>query len=159
MKTLIAYTTKYGSTEKCAKALSGKLKGKVDVYNLKTEKNIDMTQYDKVIIGGSIYMGRIQKEATKFCSENLDVLQDKKVGLFICGMQTGQQLETQLNSVFPQELLSKSIATEAFGGEFIFKKMNTIDRFISKKISKQTEDVSAILEENITKLAMAMNDL
>jgi len=59
MNILIAYATKYGCTEKCAAVLSEKLTGKVDLCNLKGGRASDLTQYEKVIIGGSIYMGKI----------------------------------------------------------------------------------------------------
>ncbi len=54
MKTLIVFGTKHGCTERCAKTLSEKFDGEVDLINLKEGKNIDISQYDKVIIGDSI---------------------------------------------------------------------------------------------------------
>lgn len=158
MKTLIAYGTKYGCTEKCAQNLSEKLVEKADLCNLKTVKDIDLSQYNKVIIGGSIYMGKIQKEVSKFCSNNLDALKDKKVGLFICCMGEGDVPQTELNNSFPNELIAKSIAKESFGGEFIFKKMGFMHKLIVKKVSKVEQDKSNISEENINRLVQLMNN-
>jgi len=158
MNTLIIYATKYGCTEKCAEILSGKLSGKVDLCNLKTKKVPDLSQYDKVIFGGSVYMGKIQKEVSEFCSRNLNVLKDKKVGLFICAMREGDTAETELNTSFPEELLAKATAKESFGGEFILKKMSFMDRLIVKKVSKIDKDTSNILEENINRFAQLMNN-
>ena len=79
MKTLIVYATKYGSTEKCAKLLSGKLSSEVKLCNLKLEKNIDLSKYDKVIIGTSVYMGRVRKEINEFFISNSNELITKKV--------------------------------------------------------------------------------
>lgn len=157
MNTLIAYASKYGSTEKCARLLAEDLAGNVDLYNLKNPKNIDFAQYDKVIIGGSIYMGRIRKEVTEFCSKNINVLKDKKLGLFICCMSDGETAEKQINDSFPAELMEKTITKDCFGGEFIFKKMNFMERFIIKKISKTDQDKSNILNENIHQFAQRMN--
>jgi hypothetical protein len=39
--------------------------------------------FDKVVNGDSIYISKIQKEVTEFCSSNLNALKEKKVGLFI----------------------------------------------------------------------------
>ncbi|MBA1334923.1 MAG: Flavodoxin [Firmicutes bacterium] len=158
MKTLIAYASKYGCTERCASMLSEKLTGEVDLYNLKGARAVDLSQYDKVIIGGSIYMGRIQKEVSEFCSKNLSRLMDKKTGFFICCMREGDIAETELNTSFPQELLSNAVAKEYFGGEFIFKKMNALDRFIVKKVSKTDKDISNILEDNINRFSQLMNN-
>ena len=90
MNTLLVYSSKYGCTEKCAKTLSKELKDKVDLINLKNAEDIDVLKYDNVIIGGSIYIGRIQKEVVEFCSKNLGILKEKRIGLFICGMQEGE---------------------------------------------------------------------
>jgi len=158
MKTLIAYATKHGCTEQCAKVLIEKLTEKADLCNVKIIKDMDLSQYDKVIIGGSIYIGKIQKEITDFCSKNLESLKDKKVGLYICCMRDGEEVEQQLKDSFPQELLSNAISTGYFGGEFIFKKMNIMERFIVKKIVKVDKDISNILEENINRFALSMNN-
>ena len=59
MSILIAYATRYGCAEKFAKMLAEKLTGEVDLCNLVNDKQIDPASYDTVIVGGSMYMGRI----------------------------------------------------------------------------------------------------
>lgn len=77
MNTLIVYASKYGCTEKCAKLLSKELYGEVDIINVKRMRDIDISKYEKIIIGGSIYIGKIQKGVTQFCSKNLHKLKEK----------------------------------------------------------------------------------
>ena len=169
MNTLIVYATKHGAAEKCSKILLEKLGGKVDLCNLKQIQEIDLSKYNKVIVGGSIYAGRIQKEVTQFCVNHLNTLKDKKVGLFICCMNKNSG-EVQLNSAFPQELLSIAVAKENFGGEFKFKEMNFFERLITKMVSKSLakedssittvngkEDISMLLEDNINKFVKLMS--
>lgn len=156
MSTLVVYASKYGCTEKCAKMIANELEGEVDLINLRTTRDIDLSKYDKIIVGGSIYIGKIQKEVTAFCSKYLDVLRNKSTGLYICGMQD-DAIETEINSNFPQELLEIAEAKEHFGGEFIFEKMNFMEKMIVKKVSKITSNKSNILENNIHKFAQAMN--
>ena len=158
MNTLIAYGTKYGCTEKCAKALAEKIRGEVDLCNLKTQEVKELSKYDNVIIGGSIYIGKIQRQVEEFSSKNLNLLKEKRVGLFICGMREEELAETELNDSFPQELLDKAIAKEFFGGEFVFSRMNFLERFIVKKIAKINSDTSNILEENINRFAELINE-
>ncbi|MBL4937065.1 flavodoxin domain-containing protein [Clostridium sp. YIM B02515] len=157
MNTLIVYTSKYGCTEKCAELLTKELNDKVDIINLKNAGDIDISKYDKVIIGGSIYIGRIQKEVTEFCSKNLDKLKEKGIGLFICGMQEGEAINTELNQNFPSELLNIAAAKEYLGGEFIFDKMNFMEKLIVKVVSKASSNKSNILKDNIHKFAQEMN--
>lgn len=157
MKTLIAYATKHGSTEKCALLLSQKLNGEVDLYNLKQDKAYKLEEYDNIIIGGSIYIGQIQKEVKEFCIKYLPVLKDKKIGIFICCMNKGEDAAKQIESSFSQELLSKASVKEVFGGEFEFKKMSFFERFIIKKVAKTTEDASSLSKESINKFVELMN--
>jgi menaquinone-dependent protoporphyrinogen oxidase len=156
MKTLIIYATKHGSAESCSKLLKNKLTGEVEVVNIKKDKVPDINSFDKVIIGGSIYAGRIQKEISSFCSNNLNDLKKKKLGLFICGMNK-DSAQTELNTAFPQELLNSAISKECFGGEFKLSHMNMLERFMVKVISKTDKEVSMLSEENINRLAQLID--
>ncbi len=133
MNTLVIYASKHGTARKCASILSKKLTGKVDIQDLRAGSIPNLAKYDKVIIGGSIYAGRIQKELTAFCSQNLDALKSKKLGLFICCMFKNSA-EAQLNSAFPQEFLVNAIATENFGGEMMFSDMNFAEKLLTKMV-------------------------
>lgn len=157
MNNLIVYATKYGCTEKCAGILAQKLEGKTDVHNLKDLKALDLSQYNSVVIGGSLYIGRIQEEVTAFCKNNMDVLKTKKIGLFICGMQNEEVLKTELKASFAEELFEHAAAKECFGGEFILKKMNFVDRMITRMVAKTHKDTSSISVEKISAFAQLMN--
>lgn len=170
MKTLIVYASKHGSAKKCSKILSEKIKGEVTLVNILKETMPDLITFDNIIVGGSIYVGKVQKEISEFCSKNLNTLLDKKVGLFICCMNK-KEIESQFNNSFPQELLNKAVTKESFGGEFIFKDMNfferTITKIISKALSKEDpsipkldakKDISLISQDNIDKFAQVINN-
>jgi menaquinone-dependent protoporphyrinogen oxidase len=158
MNTLIVYSSKYGCTEKCVKILSKELKDKADIIKLKNAGDIDISMYDKVIIGGPIYAGRIQKEVVRFCSTNFDKLKEKRIGIFICGMQEGEAINSELNNNFPTDLLNIAVAKEHFGGEFIFDRMNFMEKLVVKKVSKISSNKSNILTDNIYRFAQAMNN-
>ena len=83
MKTLIAYSTKHGCTEKTSKELKEYLGGDVTLVNLKTEPNPEFDKFDRVIIGGSIHAGQVQKRVKEFCLKNSNELKSKELGLFI----------------------------------------------------------------------------
>lgn len=144
MNILIAYASKHGTAEKCAKELGGRLKGDVTFYDLKSKQNIDLSKYSHIVIGGSIYVGQIQKEVKAFCSENLSQLIDKNIGLFISCMDDGEAAGNYIINNFPAELKSKAITTEVLGGGFIFSKMNFFERFIIKMVSKNKNNGEAI---------------
>ena len=155
MSTLIAFASKYGFTKTCAEILGKKLEGKVDICDLGSN-HPDLTKYDKVIIGGSIYAGKIRKPVKSFCSDNQNTLKDKKTGFFICGMAKEDDAQKQLESSFPKELLATAAAKGFFGGECNYNKMNFIEKFIMKKITGSDQSQSRIAEENITRFAGLM---
>ncbi len=157
LKTLIAYSTKYGCTENCAKVLADKISGTVVLHNLKESTPNTIEDYDSIIIGGSIYMGQIQKEVTEFCTKNLEIIKSKRIGLFVCCMREGETAENQLNTLFPKELLEVAIAKDYFGGAFAINKMSFMDKLIAKVIAKTNKDTSKILNESINKFSGLMN--
>lgn len=159
MSTLIVYATKYGCTGKCAKTLAERISGSVELRRVTAVKPEDLSQYEKVIIGGSIRIGKIQKEISAFCAANLHQLKEKKIGLFICCMRDGDIAAAELNSAFPAELFRHAQAKEYFGGEFILKKMGFLDRMVVKKVAKVEQDVSNILAENIDRFVYSMNSV
>lgn len=169
MNTLIIYASKHGTAEKCAQELSQKLKGKADLYNIKKGKLPELTQYERVIIGGSIYVGRIQREISEFCTNNLALLKQKKIGLFLCCMNQ-KEYDTQLKNSFPGELIDRAESIGNFGAEFIMKDMNFLEKAAIKMVSKELakkdpsvgqmdmkKDVSFINKENINKFIELMN--
>jgi len=156
MNTLIVYSSKYGCAEKCAKLIKEKLNEEVELMNLKNAKDIDISKYDRVIIGGSIYIGKIQKSVTEFCTKYLDQLVQKKIGLFICGMQDVEVMNTELTQNFPTELLEMATSKQWLGGEFLLDKMSFMDKMIVKKVSKVTSNQSNIFDDEINQFAQVM---
>jgi menaquinone-dependent protoporphyrinogen oxidase len=156
MKTLVAYATKYGCTEKCAKRIAEELGSDVELLDLGKSSSVSLADYETVIIGGSVYIGKVQKEVSEFCTRHLEELKNKRLGLFICGMAEGEGMITEMKASFPSELLERAVAKEFLGGEFLVDNMNFIDKFMLKKMAKVTENKSNILEDNIAKFVQEM---
>lgn len=150
MKIAILYGTKYGTTEKAAGLISKKLiesfeenknnkkddDNSIDVnlINLKEKNDININ-YDILIIGSSVYMGRIRKEVKNFLKKNKNTLLEKDLALFICGSNETDGIK-QIKKTFPSEIVSHSIATGFLGGEFNLDKMGFFDRKIAQSIIK-----------------------
>lgn len=157
-KILIAYATKHGCVEECAKILSGKMNAETDLCDLKEKKNIDVGAYDKIIIGGAIYAGRIMKEVRDFCAKHESVLNKKKLGLFICCTAEGDTAKQQVESSFPQELLGTALAKESFGGKIQLSKMNFMEKKIIKMVAKLESDMSNVSESAMDRFAQTINE-
>lgn len=158
MSILIAYASKHGCTKKCAEMLAQKLNGSVELHDIKSGKAVDLSQYDSVIVGSSVYVGNVHKEVKDFCASNMDVLKNKKLGFFICGMQPEEGAQTELKMAYPGELTEKAAAVDCFGGEFIFKNMSFMEKTIVKMIAKTSKDVSDIKLDKIESFAQAISN-
>ncbi len=150
--TLIVFASEHGTVEKCAKELFHQIEGKVDLCDLNKRMLIpDLTRYDTVIIGGSIHLGKIQSVVKDFCINNLDVLVDKHLGLFINCLYSGSKAQKQLNSAFPSQLNEKAVVRDFFGGEINESKLNYFERIITKQIIKQDKLIVKLSKEKITR--------
>ncbi|MCL2157566.1 MAG: hypothetical protein FWH54_06055 [Methanobrevibacter sp.] len=143
MKIAILYGTKYGTTEKVAELIFKSIENHnkdnsksidVQIINLKEKKDISL-DFDVLIIGSSVYMGRIRKELKKFLKNNKNTLTEKPLALFICGVNEEDGIK-QINKTFPSEIVSHSIATAFLGGELNLDKMGFLDRKIAQSIIK-----------------------
>src|SRR5680860_1919134 len=135
MKTLIAFCSTHGFTEKTANELKDYLQNNVDLCNLKKDKIPSLELFDRVVVGGSIHAGQIQKRVKEFCSKNEDILIQKELGLFICCMEEGETAEKQLKDAYSEKLHRNAKITAYFGGEFDFNKMNFFEKLIVKKVA------------------------
>jgi len=156
MKTLIVYASKYGTTEKCAHLLKEKIDGDVDVVNLKNDKP-KLSDYDAIIIGGPVYIGKLNKTVEAFCTNNLPTLVDMKKGFFICHMEMDQPMKELIEKYYPKKLVDTAAVTGGFGGAFYVSKMNFMYKWMIKKSAGIEEDQEKILYEEIDKFAENFN--
>lgn len=158
MKTVILYATKYGSVRKAAELLREKLNGQTILADVAKEPVPSLDEYDTVILGGSVYMGRIQKKLSAYIQNNLDILLKKRIGVFLCaGATESKQQEKELKAVFPSGLYDHALARGVLGYSYDFDKMRFFDRFIVSKILGNTKSVSEFHDEKITQFAQKMN--
>lgn len=156
MKTIIIYATTHGCTEKTALQLKHYLADDVTLVNLNNQKTADIASYDRVIIGGSIHAGQIQKRVKTFCKKYLSDLKSSELGLFICCMEEGATAQQQLLNAYPEELLREAKTTAVFGGEFDFNKMNFFQKWVVKKVAKVDQNVSKMDNKAISHFSEKM---
>lgn len=157
MKGVVIYESLHGSTEKCAKILNIYLENELEIRKLKDSVDINLDEYDTVIIGGSIHHGVIQSRIEKFIKNNHVQLMGKNLGLYLCCMEEGETAIHQFERAFPSDLRKKAIARGLFGGEFNLKKMNYFEKKLARKIKGVKVSVSKINEDEIKKFAIKIN--
>lgn len=156
-KTAVIYATMHGTTEKAAKYIAENLSTEVDLIPL-DKKNINLANYDTVILGTSIHMGVVLGQMKRFYKHNLEELKTKTLGLFICGMEPNLDRQNhELNTAYPPELQQKAKAIAFAGGEFLFDKMNFFQKTIIKAVTKNDKNVSQIHYDVLDHFISQMN--
>jgi menaquinone-dependent protoporphyrinogen oxidase len=156
MRTAIIYASKHGTTEKVARKLQdGFGEEQAQLFNLKKNNNFDVTQFDQIIVGGSIHAGQIQKSVKRFLDKHTQDLLQRRLGLFLCCMHENEA-ENQFNTAFPEILRSHAKSKKIMGGEFLFEKMNFVEKALVKKIAGVKESVSKVDDNNITSMVDEM---
>ncbi len=159
MKTLIVYSTTHGCTEKTAIKIKEFLKEDTILVNLKENSNPELDNFERVIIGGSIHAGQIQKRVKVFCQTNLQELKSKELGLFICCMEEGETAQKQLLDAFPNELHEFAKTSAYLGGEFDFERMNFFQKLVVKKVAHVKESISTVNDISIRKFSRQMTTI
>lgn len=156
MKTLIAYTTEYGTATYCAEKLKECLNSDVDIVNLSESRGPSIEDYDVLILGGGVHMGKIGREMKRFVKKDLDQLKSKKVFLFLCCLE--KNIDEFYEKSFPKEVLDIAIDKYDFGGIIEMDKLSRTHQMVLKTI-KQDKDRKKLKEKNIKKLCKAVNSL
>jgi menaquinone-dependent protoporphyrinogen oxidase len=146
-KVLVAYATKYGATAEIAEKI-GEVLGEaglcVDV--LAADKVREVRDYEAVVLGSGVYMGRWRKAAAKFLKANERALGEMPVWLFSSGpTNEGDPVELLEGWRFPKSLqpVAESIGardTAVFHGVLEAAKLGFIERWIIKKVKAPVGD-------------------
>lgn len=138
MKTMIVYSSKYNFTKERVYEIAAALESDIKLVNINEEKSPQLETFDAVILGGSIFMGQINKTLKAFCVENESTLSSKKLGLFLsCGLP--ENIDTHFNNAFPKSLLNNASVKVNLGGELRLNQMSFGDKMITKLMIKATE--------------------
>lgn len=154
MKTVIIYATKYGSAKKAAEKLKNKLSGDPLLINIDQDAVPPLAPFDTVVLGSSIYFGKINKQLTQYISRHESELLTKRLGLFICGgIPNEEELKKELENAFPSTLHEHATVETNFGYEINYDQLKLYERFIMKVIAKTKENTSNLSADAIERFA------
>jgi len=135
MNVLILYDTKHGFTEKCARYLKGLLPGS-SIFELGEVFNI--LEFDKVLLGSYIYMGRISENASDFLKKYKSKLLDKELGIFCSALDKNDYLNALQKSIDPEIFYHAKIVLP--GGKVKLEELNFFEKRKLKKRNNVTEN-------------------
>lgn len=143
MKTLIVYASTYGYTEEMVHKMVNESNHSFDSINILKNKNIDLSNYENVIIGSCIYVGQINKELKKFIMSQHDLLMQKNIGLFLaCAFE--DQFNTHLTNNFSQDIIDHSKIQVNLGGKLQKDKLNFAHKILVSMIEKTEEGKKSV---------------
>ena len=138
MKGIVVYKGKYGATAQYAGWLGAELS--LPVVDLDDVTVNTILSCDYVIIGSSVYVGKLQ--AKDWIARNSRLLQTKKVFFFIvCATPADQSSKTAeiIKNNLPHAL-RKGYNTFFLRGRMIMAKLSRLDRFILKMGARLQKD-------------------
>jgi menaquinone-dependent protoporphyrinogen oxidase len=146
-KVLVAYSSKYGSTQEIAEKVGDVLKKggiSVDILPLKKVKKLE--DYRAAIIGSAVYIGQWYKPTTKFLKKNQSALGAMPVWLFSAGPPgKGDPVDLLRGWKYPLALKSiidniKPRDIAVFHGTLIEEKMGRMEKWIIKRVGGEYGD-------------------
>lgn len=152
MNAIICYDTKYGSTTETCYYISSGMKMNVDVKNI---SEVNLFNYDLIVIGSPIFIGKPMKSVGDFIIANYEKLKDKKIAVFVTcwamatqyGKSSGEFLE-QLKKHLPP---CRLICERALPGKLLLDKISERDRETMKRLLRRLDAMSE--EFNSQKIA------
>jgi len=153
-KALIVYGTRFGATEMTSTEIAEVFQKEgleVKVVNLKDEKVEDINNYDLIVVGSGIQMGKWTKEPKKFLKKYQKELTKKKVALFVsCGSaqplpedeKSSEEIENTKRKYLNEKATEynlQPIALGFFGGVYNFNRVSWLFKKFMSSIKPQLE--------------------
>jgi menaquinone-dependent protoporphyrinogen oxidase len=137
-RVLVAYSSKYGSTQEVAEAIAETLREnglKVDLEPVKEVKSLE--EYTAVLLGAPLYMLHWLKDVRSFLSRHREALTKRPVAIFSLGpLHDNEEELKEVRSQLDKELAKfpwlTPIDIEIFGGKFDPEKLRFPDSLIAR---------------------------
>ena len=96
IKVLLAYASKYGSTQEVAEAVAARLRESGLAVDLQPMRKVrTLAEYSAVVLGAPLYFGLWHKDALNFLSRNEDALAQRPIAIFALGPNSNDEKEMQ----------------------------------------------------------------
>jgi menaquinone-dependent protoporphyrinogen oxidase len=126
---LVAYATRYGSTQAAAETVAEALRQaglQVDLLPMREVKSLE--PYDAIVLGAAIYNTKWHPDAHEFLSQHAEILRQRPVAIFSLGPTTRnpaakKQSLRQLDKDLVKYPWLRPVALEMFVGKYDLSKM------------------------------------
>jgi menaquinone-dependent protoporphyrinogen oxidase len=137
MSVLVAYATRYGSTQEVAEAVAATLRKQgveVDLQPMREVRTLEGCH--AVVLGAPVYIGAWHKDAHRFLSKHREALTERPLAVFALGPihadeKEMQDTRAQLNKDLAKFAWLTPVAFEMFGGKYDPAKLRFPDSLIA----------------------------
>ena len=164
MKIAIVYATVGGTTRECASLLARELKNhEVELFEIGKNEPA-LSDYDAVVLGFPIMMGKAAKSAKNYIKKHSDELKESNTAYYICCGFVDCFDEYAEKSI-PEDMRLRAIDVTCLGGSLDPSRFKGINKFIVKAVraeilgggdngdERKDMCLPTIMEENISQLA------
>jgi len=148
---LLAYASRFGSTQEVAETIASTLSEaglEVDLQPMQEVKSLD--RYDAVVLGAAIYTAKWNVVAHQFVSQHQDALTQLPVAIFTLGPLSASEAakrnsRRQLDSELAKYPWLKPVAVEIFAGKYDPSKpgLNFFERFLPARDYRNWDAIRA----------------
>jgi len=134
---LVAYATRYGSTQEVAEAVAATLRDSGLEVDIQPMRNVrTLAGHRAVVLGAPLYIGRWHKDARRFLSLHQEALTQRPVAIFTLGPTQPDEKEWEgVHAQLDQELAKypwlTPVALELFGGKYDPAKLQFLDKLLA----------------------------
>ncbi|PPD32754.1 MAG: menaquinone-dependent protoporphyrinogen IX dehydrogenase [Methylomonas sp.] len=154
---LIIYSSKDGQTLKICQALQSDIEqhgNPVSLVSIANAEQLDLANFDKIVIGASIHYGRHHPDILAFINRNQTVLDSKPNAFFSVNVVARKPQKSQPDTnpylkKFLKRIAWKPKQLAVFAGKIDYPSYNRLDRTVIRLImwlTKGPTDPNAIVE-------------
>ena len=164
LRIAVIYASVGGTTRECAELLKRELKmHDVELFDM-SGKEPTLSEYDMVVIGFPIRMGKMMKKARNYIKTHFDELMRCRVAYYIC-CGFVDCFEEYAEKTIPELLRARAVTVDCLGGSLEPSRFKGFDRLVVKAVrseilgggenGEQRSDMSlpTIMDENISQFA------
>lgn len=129
-KVAIVFFSKGGRTRDVAEYVAKALGA--DTFDLKSNPTIDLSAYDRIIVGSGIRMGKPYKPAVQFAVDNADAFKGKTVYLYFCCLYDDEKGAAQCQKLAKQFGITDATFFPVKGEKNESGVVKDVDAFISR---------------------------
>jgi menaquinone-dependent protoporphyrinogen oxidase len=143
MRVLVASATRHGATREIADAIASALRDRgVDAEVRRVEDVVDVGDYDAVVLGSAVYIGKWLEPARQFAADHAAELAVRPTWLFSSGPLGAPSRPDAEHAVQIDDLIERTHAREhrLFDGKLDPYKVSFLERTVARAVRAEAGD-------------------